>query len=131
MVKVNEVSIPFNFVLDDSGYIHPNKPSSEMLEKFGLKEGKNVVEFSIGVPNTPTFGLLTNEVYLYSNKERLVVSDVDGTLTRSDVEGIYNNYHGRDFLHDSYADLMRVIQAQGYQVVWMTMRSLPMYNMSK
>lgn len=70
-------------------------------------------------------------MFLYNSVDKLVVSDVDGTLTKSDVQGMYNNYHGRDYLHDNYASCMQAIHGQGYQVVWMTMRSLPMYNMSK
>lgn len=70
-------------------------------------------------------------MYLFESIDKLVVSDVDGTLTKSDVQGMYNNYHGHDYLHDNYATLMQGIHSQGYRVVWMTMRSLPMYNMSK
>lgn len=44
---------------------------------------------------------------------------------------MYRNYHGEDFLHEGYASLMQSIYTQGYKVVWMTMRSLPMYEMSK
>jgi phosphatidate phosphatase PAH1 len=131
LVSVNNQAVPFNFHLDDNGYIHPNMPASEALEKFDLRSGKNVVEYTIGIPGTASYAALKNEVYLFESSDRLVVSDVDGTLTKSDVQGMYNNYHGNDYLHDNYANLMQTIHSQGYKVVWMTMRSLPMYNMSK
>ena len=61
----------------------------------------------------------------------MLISDVDGTLTRNDIGGLVNNYMGKNYLHDGYSDLVNGISANGYQVVWMTMRSLPMYEFSK
>lgn len=34
LVTVNGISVPFNFHLDADGYLHPNIPPSEILEKF-------------------------------------------------------------------------------------------------
>lgn len=68
---------------------------------------------------------------MYSETDRLVISDVDGTLTKDDVGGLVNNYLGKNYLHDGYHDLVNGIVENGYKVVWLTMRSLPMYNFSK
>ncbi len=35
---------------------------------------------------------LSAEIYLYAENDQLVVSDVDGTLTKNDIGGLYNNY---------------------------------------
>jgi phosphatidate phosphatase PAH1 len=38
---------------------------------------------------------------------------------------------GNDYLHHGYHDLVTGIYEHGYMVVWLTMRSLPMYEFSK
>ncbi len=71
------------------------------------------------------------EVYLYTDNDKLVVSDVDGTVTINDIGGHINNFFEKDYLHESYADLAKKIDKNGYKMVWLTMRALPLYNYSK
>jgi phosphatidate phosphatase PAH1 len=59
-VTVNGQRVPFNFHLDDNGYIHPNTPTTEDLRKFDLLSGKNIVEYTIGTPGTVTYASLIN-----------------------------------------------------------------------
>ena len=74
---------------------------------------------------------LKAEVYLYTDLEKLLVSDVDGTLTKNDVGGLIHNYRGKEYLHDGYHELINSLDKNGYKIVWMTMRSLPLYDFSK
>jgi phosphatidate phosphatase LPIN len=67
------------------------------------------------------------EIYLYADNDKLVVSDVDGTVTKNDIGGHLNNMISRDYLHDGYRELAASIDKNGYKMVWMTMRALPMY----
>jgi phosphatidate phosphatase PAH1 len=32
---------------------------------------------------------------------------MDGTMTKSDLTGLYNNYKSKDYAHDGYYDLLR------------------------
>ena len=34
-------------------------------------------------------------------------------------------------MHDGYHELINTLDGNGYKVVWMTMRSLPLYHFSK
>jgi phosphatidate phosphatase LPIN len=56
---------------------------------------------------------------------------MDGTLTKSDLRGLYNNYSEKNYLHDGYSDLIKTAAKNGYRIVWLTMRSLSLYNFSK
>lgn len=56
---------------------------------------------------------------------------MDGTLTKSDACGIYSNYKNVNYLHDGYHDLIGGAYKNGYKIVWLTMRSLPLYRFSK
>lgn len=54
--------------------------------------------------NTITFELSTShtisaEIYLYDENDKILVSDFDGTLTKDDLGGLYNNYYGSHYLH--------------------------------
>lgn len=71
--------------------------------------------------------ILEAEIYLYTDNDQILISDVDGTLTKDDFGGLYNNYMGNNYLHDGYHELINRVSENGYKVVWMTMRSLPMY----
>lgn len=31
---------------------------------------------------------------------------MDGTLTKDDLGGLYNNYHGQNYLHEGYYELI-------------------------
>lgn len=59
------------------------------------------------------------------------MSDVDGTLTKNDLGGIYNNYHGSHYLHEGYYELIEALHNRGVKILWLTMRSLPLYQFSK
>lgn len=40
------------------------------------------------------------------DNDRILVSDVDGTVTKNDLGGLYNNYVGSNYLHDGYNELV-------------------------
>lgn len=64
--------------------------------KLFLHFGKNKIEYRVEEV------VLTAEIYLYADRDRLLVSDVDGTLTKNDIGGLYSNYLGHEYLHDGY-----------------------------
>ena len=48
-------------------------------------------------------------MYLYADNDKLVVSDVDGTVTKSDIGGHINNFLEKDYLPEGYAKLAQKI----------------------
>ena len=70
-------------------------------------------------------------MFLLSDNDKIVVSDVDGTLTTNDIGGLASNLINKSYLHEGYSNLMQGIVKNGYHVVWLTMRSLPLYEFSK
>lgn len=84
------------FTVDKYGYMHPTRLSSEDLRKLHLSFGKNLIEYKMEEM------VLAAEVYLYTDQDKLLISDVDGTLTRNDLGGLYSNYMGANYLHDGY-----------------------------
>ena len=64
---------------------------------------------------------------MYTDNDRLVVSDVDGTVTKNDIGGHIHNLVNKDYLHSGYGDLVQKLDKNGYKLVWLTMRALPLY----
>lgn len=60
-----------------------------------------------------------------------MISDFDGTMTKTDIKGIYNNFRGRKYLHDGYDLLIEKLVENGYRIIWITMRSITLYQISK
>ena len=115
-----------DFHIDKYGYVHPMMPDQDMLGLLPLHYGRNVIKFELDNLHS-----LEAEVYLYSQEDRLLVSDVDGTMTKSDVRGLYHNMKDINYLHEGYYDLIERVERNGYKIVWLTMRSLPLYSFSK
>ncbi len=67
------------------------------------------------------------QIYLYADNDKLIVSDVDGTVTKNDIGGHIHNFISKEYLHAGYADLVKKLDKNGYKVVWLTMRALPLY----
>jgi hypothetical protein len=60
-----------------------------------------------------------------------LISDFDGTLTVNDFAGLMGGIFDYDAVHIGYPELMRKLYEKGIFLIWVTMRSLPFYNMSK
>lgn len=58
-------------------------PPSDVLKQLNLRKGVNNAKFSIAGSNTP----LECRIYLWDYKTKIVISDIDGTITTSDVFG--------------------------------------------
>ena len=106
-----------------------NVPTSDILSKLNLKKGLNKIEFIIPVINghgKREKGLRINEcnIFLWNNNLKIVISDVDGTITRSDVRGHLMSSIGYDWMHPGVIELFNKISANGYQLVYLSARSI-------
>lgn len=65
-------------------------------------------------------------VYLWNSTDKIVVSDVDGTITRSDVMGHFYNLIGRgnEWNHEGICSLYSRIHHNGYHFIYVTARSV-------
>ncbi|CAN4122702.1 unnamed protein product [Withania somnifera] len=82
--------------------------TSEQLAALNLKEGKNVIEFTCSRQQVDAC------TYLWRWDANIVISDVDGTITRSDVLGQFMSLVGRDWSQTGVAHLLSAIKYTGY-----------------
>ncbi|GAB4833696.1 hypothetical protein Ancab_031943 [Ancistrocladus abbreviatus] len=103
--------------------LRTNIPTSEQIASLNLKEGQNMVTFSF---STRVLGLqqVDAHIYLWKWNARIVISDVDGTITKSDVLGQFMPLVGRDWTQSGVARLFSAIKENGYQLLFLSARAI-------
>jgi len=106
------------------------RPSVSQLARMNLRPGRNRVVFSV---NSSLQGRQYVEcsIFLLKASTRLVVSDIDGTVTRSDVFGQLMPLLGRDWSHGGVASLFASIARNGFQLVYLTSRAIGQANITR
>ncbi|KAF7562961.1 hypothetical protein G7046_g1141 [Stylonectria norvegica] len=92
--------------------------TSEQLKDLALKPGANNMSFTV---NRAT---CSANMYLWKHETPVVISDIDGTITKSDALGHVLNMIGRDWTHSGIAKLYSDISANGYNIMYLTSRSI-------
>ena len=105
-------------------------PSSNQIKQLNLKPERNEICF---VCRTSSSGIQTlkSSIYLWSFYSKIVISDVDGTITRSDVLGQVLPMLGRDWTHEGVTELFTKIINQGYKIIYLTSRAIGQSTMTK
>ncbi|KAI1982029.1 lipin Ned1 [Ophidiomyces ophidiicola] len=91
--------------------------TSEQLRALNLKSGANPMTFTVNRATCPAI------MYLWNFKTPIVISDIDGTITKSDALGHVLNMIGRDWTHVGVAKLYTDIVNNGYNIMYLTSRS--------
>lgn len=102
-----------------------SKLPSHILEKMDLKEGMNEIQYIVD-----GFTINSN-IYLWNYSDKIVISDFDGTVTRSDVIGQIGVYFGIDWTHKYIAKLYSHIVNNGYKILYVTARTMYMQSSTK
>ncbi|KAI5149731.1 phosphatidate phosphatase LPIN [Enteropsectra breve] len=90
------------------------------LECLHLKPGKNSIVFKIsGLKNQ-----LESNIYLWDQNDKIIISDIDGTITKSDVKGHIYTMVGIDWTHAGVAALYSQVVKNGYKIMYLSSRSL-------
>jgi phosphatidate phosphatase LPIN len=92
--------------------------SSDQLQSLDLKPGPNPMSFSV---NRAT---CTAVIYRWRWDVPIVISDIDGTITKSDALGHVLNMIGRDWTHLGVAKLFTDISTNGYNIMYLTSRGV-------
>ena len=101
------------------------RPAAAQLEALGLKPGPNTIVFSVH-SSLQGRQAVSSTVWLLDPNIRLVISDVDGTITKSDVLGQLMPRVGYDWSHLGVTSLYQQVTSHGYQMVYLTARGIGM-----
>ncbi|XP_022859166.1 phosphatidate phosphatase PAH1-like [Olea europaea var. sylvestris] len=110
--------------------IRTNVPTTDQIAYLNLKEGQNMVNF---IFSTRVLGTQKVEahIYLWKWNTRIVISDVDGTITKSDVLGQFMPLVGKDWTHSGIARLFSAIKENGYQLLFLSARAIVQAYLTK
>lgn len=92
--------------------------TSDQLKALDLKPGENSMSFTVNKATCSAY------MYLWTHETPVVISDIDGTITKSDALGHVLNMIGRDWTHAGVAKLYSDIVANGYNIMYLTSRSV-------
>ncbi|XVE61802.1 hypothetical protein DITRI_Ditri06bG0068500 [Diplodiscus trichospermus] len=103
--------------------IRTNVPTNEQIASLNLKDGQNMITFSF---STRVLGTQQVDAHLYLWKwdAKIVISDVDGTITKSDVLGQFMPLVGRDWTQSGVAKLFSAIKENGYHLLFLSARAI-------
>ncbi|TNM88505.1 hypothetical protein fugu_004759 [Takifugu bimaculatus] len=104
--------------------------TSEQIEKLNLRDGPNKVMFSVTTQYQGTCRCEAT-IYLWNWDDRIVISDIDGTITKSDALGHILPQFGKDWTHKGIAKLYHKIHQNGYKFLYCSARAIGMAAITK
>ncbi|KAK9822450.1 hypothetical protein WJX81_001736 [Elliptochloris bilobata] len=93
-------------------------PTLEQLASLGLRDGQNTIDFTFGRQRLRAY------IYFLHWHTRLVISDIDGTITKSDLLGHVLPRVGWDWSHSGITRLYQNVRLNGYQILFLSSRAI-------
>ena len=95
--------------------------TAEELALFSLKPGLNIISYEfISDPEIT----LNAKIYLWSFRSKLIISDIDGTVTKSDILGHLFYMIKKDWKTKGVVDLYMKLRKKGYQIIYLSARAM-------
>ena len=89
--------------------------SKEEVDELGLELGSNSAVFSVTTRFQGTYRAACN-IHVWRQNDRIVISDIDGTITRSDVRGMLLPLIGAsNWAQGEVVRLYNLIASNGYR----------------
>ncbi|XP_008308631.1 phosphatidate phosphatase LPIN1 isoform X1 [Cynoglossus semilaevis] len=104
--------------------------TSQQLSSLQLKEGPNDVVFSVTTQYQGTCRC-HGTIYLWNWADKIIISDIDGTITRSDTLGHILPTLGKDWTHQGITRLYNRVSQNGYKFMYCSARAIGMADMTR
>uniref|UniRef100_A0A8D2Q486 phosphatidate phosphatase n=1 Tax=Varanus komodoensis TaxID=61221 RepID=A0A8D2Q486_VARKO len=104
--------------------------SSEQIKSLNLRDGPNEIVFSVTTQYQGTCRCEAT-IYLWDWYDKVVISDIDGTITRSDALGHILPHLGKDWTHQGIVRLFHKIHLNGYKFLYCSARAIGMAHITK
>ena len=88
-----------------------------------LHDGVNDIVFTV---TTSLLGKqqIQGRIFVWEHSSKIVISDVDGTITKSDMLGHVLPRFGKDWTHQGIAKLYTAIAKNGYRMLYLSSRPI-------
>jgi phosphatidate phosphatase LPIN len=97
--------------------------SSDQIRKLNLRLGANEAIFSVTTKYQGTTKAKST-IYLWHYTDKIVISDVDGTITKSDLYGQILPFFGHPWAQSGVTELFTSISDNGYQFLYLSSRAI-------
>ncbi|GAN05473.1 hypothetical protein MAM1_0093c04944 [Mucor ambiguus] len=111
------------FFAKRKNYAKTLRLTSEQLKNLNLKKGVNTISFSVRSAYQGTATCVA-KVFFWDYDIQVVISDIDGTITKSDTMGHLMTMIGKDWTHAGVAQLYTDIANNGYHFMYLTSRAI-------
>lgn len=108
---------------EEKHYAKTLRLSSDQLKQLNLKPGPNTVQFSV-MSSYSGNAVVSARIFLWEETDQVIISDIDGTITKSDALGHVFAAIGRDWTHVGIANLYTDITNNGYKIIYLTARAI-------
>ena len=109
---------------------HRLRPSKEYLELIHshMTDGRSSISFI-----DPNGGLEPVKAYIFefSPQDKIIISDIDGTITKSDIMGQVYSRMGKDYTHPGIAKLFQSIAENNYKFIYLSARPITMSQLTR
>eukprot|EP00123_Amoebidium_parasiticum_P011718 comp20870_c3_seq1/m.27666 comp20870_c3_seq1/g.27666 ORF comp20870_c3_seq1/g.27666 comp20870_c3_seq1/m.27666 type:complete len:1100 (-) comp20870_c3_seq1:2-3301(-) len=99
------------------------RPTTEQLASLNLKPGPNSIRFTV-VTKLQGTAFCESTIYRWRYDDKIVISDIDGTITKSDALGHILYALGKDWTHTGVATLYSQIYNNGYKLLYLSSRAI-------
>ncbi|KAG9070222.1 hypothetical protein KI688_009556 [Linnemannia hyalina] len=97
--------------------------TSDQLKSLNLKKGANTLTFAV-TSSYQGKAICSAKLFLWDHDYQVVISDIDGTITKSDALGHIFTMAGKDWTHPGVAKLYTDIANNGYHILYLTSRAI-------
>mmetsp|Transcript_28669 Transcript_28669/g.64968 ORF Transcript_28669/g.64968 Transcript_28669/m.64968 type:complete len:425 (-) Transcript_28669:41-1315(-) len=100
------------------------KPTEEEISLLPVREGRNSLDFRVSGDILASAGL-----FCWKSSDKIVVVDIDGTITRTDVGGVLASSElgqslGLVHSHEGICEVLSGIASSGYRLLFLTARPI-------
>ena len=127
--KLLEFESDKNFQKDEQ-FKRTLRPNESLLKSFCLIEGHNEIVFTV-INNVQGPQSMKTNLFLWPSDTKIIVCDIDGTITKSDVIGAIAPFMGKDWSHPGICSLLTNANKNGYHILYLTARAIGQADMTK
>ncbi len=100
-------------------------PPSDFIKRMKLKNEVTKITFKA---NGVT---IEGRIFLWSTHNHCVISDIDGTITRSDTKGHILTRLGADYCHRGIIAMFNQLSNKGYKILYLTARPITLFQRTR
>jgi len=124
-IFVNSVPARPKMIISESGNFQFSSDNGNLMlaadmEELNLQQGKNEARYVCQELDV----IIHFSVFLFNETDKLIISDIDGTITESDVKGHVAAFFGFTAVQKDVVELYEKIYNNGYKVLYLTARSM-------